>query len=160
MRSRSVLMLASVATILVAIGIGNAFASERWWSDNSGYERSHYVSGTPHSQWTSTINQEIDVNNGDYLNWHNYWQHDYYGGGSVYCKLQWSAASYAGSGGDYKSPSTISYSGTWSHEHDMRSGQVALPDNYWPTALNNNHLYETTGGASYGSDFNTNQKFA
>lgn len=75
MRTRSILTLASIAMILIATGIGNAFAYT--WS-GTDYSK---LKGSPSVSWVSTIpyDQVPGVNYGDHLTWANTFDQEYSG---------------------------------------------------------------------------------
>ncbi len=107
MRIRSILMLASVAMVLIAAGVGNAFAATYSGTDKSelmDYSSSSYV------KWNQQINQDLDVNVGNSLSWANNLKNNKII--SVNSGVEWSSSdSGLNSGASWGS---INAFGTWS----------------------------------------------
>ncbi len=158
MRSRSVLMLASVTMILVATGIGNAFATTHWYT---GQVASTF-SSTSDVQFTSTISQSKSVSHGDFLAWGNTWYNDC-SGSSVTPKAQYGGSPTGGASGGWKTYSAISYGKYYPGPNPTQS-QGIDDSKVLDTASGSysegiNHLYNY-GGTDYATGYNWDMKFS
>lgn len=149
MRFKSVLMLASIAMILVAMGTGNAFAAKVWYS---GTERSQLNSGNS-PEWLGTITQDVSAARGDTLAWNNRWYNNN-PGSTVTPWAQYGGSPPGGaSGGWYTAPSSISYG----YYYPSSTGNQEIDSTVLDTAsgsydLGVNHLYQN-GQTLYGTGY-------
>lgn len=158
MRSRSVLMLASVATILVAAGIGNAFATKVWYT---GQVASTFSSPS-NVQFTSTISQSKSVSHGDILAWGNVWYNGC-SGSSITPGAQYGGFPNGGASGGWTTYSSISY-GKYYPGGDNPLQSQEIDSTVLDTASGSysegiNHLYNY-GGINYATGYNWDMKFS